>query len=67
MLDTIIKYFILMFKAHVTCAWYIVFHIVGFGGQQGALGLLEVKSIPLRISWKTLVIGRKGKIITIQG
>ena len=36
-LDIIIKYFILIFKAHPTCAWYIVVHLVGFGGQQQAL------------------------------
>ena len=45
-LDIIIKYFILIFKAHPTCAWYIVVHLVGFGGQhnqthikQGTLGV----------------------------
>ena len=35
-LDIIIKYFILIFKAHPTYVWYIVVHLAGFGGQQSA-------------------------------
>ena len=39
-LDIIIGYFILIFKAHSTCAWYIAVHLVGFGGQHNIYNFL---------------------------
>ena len=46
-LDIIIKYFILVFNAHPTCVWYIVVHLVGFGGQQEAYAFTDDTKLTL--------------------